>query len=147
MMDASVFTVQDLILCYVENRRDHHQSELQNYHQQRLKASQEAFGVEFSLNSIRASNARAIWLEFSMKVDSYLRLTAPSGLLEGGLMESQISKLDGMGERINVLRRDIHLSLEENKQKHLELLELLFHVLWQPIHYTVTSDHLLNLGF
>ncbi len=141
------FDLNDLVKSFVEHRRQHYQPELQDYHSRRFAAMQSAFGVTLSLDAILDFRKKALWFEFNVRADSYMGLTEPSRILEGGLIEVQIKQLGETGDHINTLRFKLFEMLEEVESHHLALLRLLLVAIWVPTREIVSTDDLKIFGF
>ena len=147
-MHQTVFDKSNLILAIIEVRRiDHPHKDFEVYHKRLLEVLQQAFHLEFSMDGVQKSGVTAIWFLFSQTVDSYLHLNTRDGVLEAGLMEIQIERLNDVGQSINAKRSSIHELKQQSSRVHLELLNELFDVLWDFPEKPVTIDNLRALGF
>ena len=147
-MHQTVFDKSSLILAIIEVRRtDHPHKDFEVYHKRLLEVLQQAFHLEFSMDGIQKPGVKAIWFLFSQTVDSYLHPNARDGVLEGGLLEMQVERLNDVGQSINTKRSSIHELKQQSSRVHLELLNELFDVLWDFPEKPVTIDDLRALGF
>ena len=147
-LNQAVFDKSNLIEAIIEVRRtDHPHKDFEVCHKRLLEVLQRAFNLEFSMDGVQKSGVTAIWFLFSQTVDSYLHLNTRDGVLEAGLMEIQIERLNDVGQSINAKRSSIHELKQQSSRVHLELLNELFDVLWDFPEKPVTMDDLRALGF
>jgi hypothetical protein len=148
IVNQTIFNKSSLIEAFIEaQRKDHPHKDFENYHKKFLEVLQQAFDLELSMAGIQHSEVKAIWFLFSQTVDSYLRLDAQGGLLDGSLMELQLERLPDAGQSINAKRTNLHELNQQSSSRHLELLNEIFDVLWKMPEKTVTVQDLNMLGF
>lgn len=145
------YTYRDLIETFIETQRHPIHPDFTTYHNGLLAALEDAFGIVLSEPRIWERgvppNAQALWTVFAATARSYAAIQSPwETVLESGAMMHRIKQWK---EGDEVFRHVSVLSglARETQMAYMELIELLFRMMYGEVTQTVTSDELRARGF
>ncbi|MEL6268214.1 MAG: hypothetical protein AAFV33_01795 [Chloroflexota bacterium] len=151
-MSQQTYTYKSLIEAYIETQKKQPHPDFDRYYDARLDALERAFDLPLSEKRMFADGAppraQGLWIIFADAVASYVSIRTPwDTFLESGAV---LHRLQGWGQhKQKMFEYAYRISgiARENQAVHLEMIELLFHMMHGEVDTVVTSDDLLELGF
>jgi hypothetical protein len=145
------YTYHDLIETFIETQRHPIHPDFTRYYGGLLAALEDALGIVLSEPRIWErgvpANAQALWTVFASAARAYAAVVSPwDAILESGAMLHRVKQWE---EGDTVVRRVSQLSglARETQVAYMELIELLFHMMYGEVTQVVTSDDLRARGF
>lgn len=145
------YTYRDLIETFIKTQRHPIHPDFTTYHNGLLAALENTLGIVLSEPRIWErgvpANAQSLWTTFAAAARTYAAVQSPwETILESGAMLHRVKQWQ---EGDEVVRQVSVLSglARETQAAYMDLIVLLFHMMYGEVTQTVTSDDLRAWGF